>query len=130
MLRVDCRAFPCIRLYFEWADPDDSNITEIVPEPTEDERLAIDTILFSDEFSIGLSGLFGGGPGPITFPKQVDVRPCMPPCKCKNIKKSDWVKAAKFTPIEIMIYLPDLGKQFTVTLNFPAKVAVGIGQCK
>ena len=122
-IRFDCTWLPCVRVFFEWSQPDGSHITSVVPPPTDDERDAIGLALFSEFSTI---------PSPLRLPEQIEAQPCIPPCRCRRVRQGNFGPRIA-VPMSIVVTVPTPSggtKTFTVTLGIPAKVAVGIGQCR
>ena len=121
-IRFDCRWLPCVRLHFEWSAPNGGHITNVAPQPTDNERDAIAVALFDPNSAI---------PSPLRLPEQIDALPCFPPCRCRRIRRSPWGPRGPVTmTVVVTIPTPAGNRVFTVTLGIPARVSVGIGQCR
>jgi hypothetical protein len=122
-IRFDCSWLACVRLFFRWGKPDGSNITNITPRPTDDERDAIAVALFDPLSTI---------PSPLRLAEQIDVFPCLPPCQCRNIRGGSRFGPRVVVSVSVVVTIPTPtgNKTFNVTLGIPARVAVGVGRCR
>jgi hypothetical protein len=124
-VQLSCQVFVCVRLEFQWAQPNAGNITNIVPAPTNAERRKI------------RAGLFGAGPlvpptAPLELPAELDVMPCLFNCQCVNIQWGPWPANQVNLTVTKDVDLLQLGgaKTFTVTFAIPARFRQGIGSCQ